>query len=81
MSTPTRNSQTSTSVSATGNVHIDALLAGRKWGGAVGNAVQLEYSFATGNTNWLNGYGDGEPTTLSPLNATPQAAFVNALAA
>ncbi|OYU73837.1 MAG: protease-like protein, partial [Alphaproteobacteria bacterium PA3] len=43
--------------------------------------AQLDYSFATGNTNWLNGYGDGEPATLSPLNATQQTAFVNALAA
>jgi serralysin len=81
MSTPTRNTAPTTTAPASGNARIDALIGGRKWGGAVGTGVQLEYSFATSTTNWIAGYGDGEPATLTPLNATQQAAFASALLA
>ena len=80
MSTPTRNGVSATTAPATGNVHIDALIGGRKWGGAVGTGVQLDYSFASSSTHWSASYGDGEPATLTVLNTTQQTAFVNALA-
>ena len=55
MSTPTRNIAPTTTAPASGNARIDALIGGRKWGGAVGTGVQLEYSFATSTTNWIAG--------------------------
>ncbi len=64
----------------TNDVHIDNLLGGSKWGGAVGSGVVIEYSFAEPGSVFDNGYGSNEPNTLSALTATQQAGVRSALA-
>ena len=49
-----------TGVPSTGNVNIDSLLAGVKWGGAVHTGVTLTYSFENADSTYLP--GQHEPT-------------------
>ena len=81
VSTPTSNTVTGSAAPFSFNAAIDGLIGGRKWGSGLGAGVRLDYSFPTSSTNWIAGYGDGEPATLTPLNSTQQTAFANALGA
>ena len=69
-----------TAVPDSGTTSIDALASGRKWGGAAGTGVTLEYSFATAASFWKTGYGSGEPGSLAILNDAQKAAVRAALA-
>jgi Ca2+-binding RTX toxin-like protein len=68
-------------IDLSGNYRIDDLLEGTKWGGPVGTGVSLDYSFPTGSSIWASGYGEGEPSLLTPLTPLQQAAAAGALAA
>lgn len=76
--TPYEGSESS-STPKTGDVHTDNLLAGSKWGDAVGTGVVIEYSFAGPGSVFASGYGSGEPDTISALSATQKAAVRDAL--
>ena len=90
MVSPFSGSATST-VAATGNARIDALIGGVKWGGPVGSASTISFSFpqagSTWSTNGGSGYGatsgDGEPWSAkyAGLTTAQQAAFRSALSA
>ena len=69
------------SVPNSGTTTTDALLAGVKWGGAVGTGVTVEYSFPAGGATWTVNYGPGsEPYSgFVPLSATQQNAARKAL--
>ena len=90
MSSPTTSGAAS-STSNSGNLNIDALLSGSKWGGATGSAATVTFSFP-----WINGssaifsgpYGgaysaNGEEiaTYHFGLNSIEQTAAINALQA
>lgn len=73
MTTPFQNGVTDTTVSVSGNYKVDDLLAGAKWGGPVGQAARLDYSFPGPGSTWAVGYGDAEPSVgLAALNAAQQ---------
>jgi len=84
MNTPSTSSPVS-NVSATGNTILDALIAGTKWGGPVGSAALVMYSFPWANDDSASFSGPNgtayskldEPhaTQHYGLNATQQAAF------
>lgn len=87
MPTPTTSSPTST-VLPSGTTEIDALLAGIKWGGALGTGASVSYSFPWSNgstTATFAGVGGqpysslNEPSSGSALNATEMAAATAAL--
>jgi serralysin len=88
MATPTTCGQVSFA-SVSGTNEIDSLLAGTKWGGRTGFAVEVTYSFpgygASWSTDWSNGYGPssggGEPWSraYAPLTASQQSAAQSAL--
>ncbi|MQA41420.1 M10 family metallopeptidase C-terminal domain-containing protein [Rugamonas aquatica] len=90
MSTPTSSSPT-TSVKDSGNLIIDALLGGVKWGGAVGSGVTVTYSFpfTTNSSAVFSGPGGGSYSDLDEphasqhygFDATQQAAAQTALQA
>ncbi|MDD5161045.1 MAG: M10 family metallopeptidase [Sulfuricurvum sp.] len=70
------------SVGASGNANLNALLSGTKWGGSIGNGVSLTFSFPwTTNTTALWDYGYSEPTATTHygFNATQQTAAIAAL--
>lgn len=76
---PPTGSTAVASVGATGNAAIDSLIAGVKWGGAVGTGLTLEVSFPGFGAVWAEGYG--EPLSdFRPLSAPQQAATRMALA-
>ena len=82
MVSPNSGSDIST-VDETGDVRIDALLHGTKWGGEAGTGAALTYSFPGSGSTWAKGYGDGEPTWsgYGGLSASQQTWFESALAA
>ncbi|MBR0823535.1 M10 family metallopeptidase C-terminal domain-containing protein, partial [Bradyrhizobium liaoningense] len=57
---------TAVSVSATNNQDIDGLLAGVKWSGTI------TYSFPDSSSDYVSGYGSGEPTASSFSQAPAQ---------
>ena len=70
------------SVGASGNANLNALLSGTKWGGSIGNGVSLTFSFPwTTNATALWDYGYSEPTATTHygFNATQQTAAIAAL--
>ena len=89
MPSPTSSSSTST-VSQTTSLYINALLSGDKWGGATGTGITLTYSFpwtssgtatfsgpnGTGNYSSLN---EPDAVTHSGLSTTEQSAARSAL--
>lgn len=85
--TPTTSSSTS-SVPISGDVNVDALLAGMKWGQPLGTGANISYSFpwSTSSTATFAGYGGqpystlNEPSSGSALNSTEMAAAIGALA-
>jgi serralysin len=71
MPSPTGSSPTS-SVADTGNVTIDALLAGTQWGAGAGSGVSLTFSFPSGTASYdpdYTGSGIGEWSTWGALTA------------
>jgi serralysin len=69
------------SVPNSGTTTTDALLSGVKWGGSVGTAATVQYSFPSGGATWTVNYGPGsEPYSgFVPLSATQQNAARKAL--
>jgi serralysin len=69
-------------VGPTGDVRIDALLYGVKWGAAAGSGVELTVSFPRAGSPWIPGYGEGEPTWSGyrGLDVNQQGWFRSALA-
>jgi hypothetical protein len=69
-------------VATTGDVRIDALLYGVKWGAGAGSGAELTYSFPRAGSTWIAGYGEGEPTWSGyrALSAGEQGWFRSALA-
>lgn len=89
MPSPTSSSSTS-SVSQTTTLSINALISDVKWGGGIGNGVTLAYSFpwtSSGTATFSGHNGLGNYSSLSEqnafyhygLNSTQQAAARNAL--
>jgi serralysin len=68
MPSPTGSSAYS-NVSNTGNVTIDALLGGTKWGGGPGTAVAITYSFPSGIAFHDPNYGGSEWSSWGALTA------------
>lgn len=68
-------------VDATGDVRIDALLYGVKWGDEAGSGADLTFSFPRAGSTWAANYGEGEPTWsgYGALTADQQAWFRSAL--
>lgn len=65
---------------SSGNYKIDDLLAGAYWGGKLGGAMTLSYSFPTSADIFTPGYGNAEPLTgFAGMNVEQQATFVKAL--
>jgi serralysin len=65
-----------------GDSRIDPLLNSWdvKWGGSVGTGVTLTYSFPGSSAFWFADYSDdNEPSNMTRLNASQQAAFEAAL--
>src|SRR5258705_4271082 len=54
---------TAVSASATNNPEIDGLLGGTKWSGTI------TYSFADSSSDYVGGYGSGEPVAAGVLQA------------
>ncbi len=89
MPSPTSSRPYST-VGYSGNVSIDALVAGSKWGGSTGSAATVTYSFPGAGSTWStsasNGYGattdGGEPwdPDYAGLSAAQQGVFTSILA-
>ncbi|MBK8176420.1 MAG: M10 family metallopeptidase C-terminal domain-containing protein [Rhodospirillales bacterium] len=71
------------SLGATKDYRIDALLGGTKWGGGRGTGATVTYSFANAASVWKAGYGSDEPSgpNIHALDPAGQAAFKAALAA
>ena len=63
LSSPTSNSVPVSSVPLSGANFIDAELYGTKWGGPVGTAVSLTYSFASTGSYYSTAYSEYGPTT------------------
>ncbi len=82
MATPTTNTTPVTYYSPADYGVVGGLLAGSKWGDAVGSGVTLTYSFPTsGAANlWVNNYGFGEVDTFRAFNTRQQDATRDALA-
>lgn len=72
LATPT-SLGTISSISLSGNTSLDALLGGTKWGGSLGSAAALTYSFAGDSTYWSEdistGYGPTWDTSQEPWNS------------
>lgn len=67
------------SISASGNLALDSLVAGVKWGGPAGRGLTLEVSFPGNGATWAPGYG--EPLEdFRPLSPAQRAATREALA-
>ncbi|OGT79380.1 MAG: hypothetical protein A3H91_00725 [Gammaproteobacteria bacterium RIFCSPLOWO2_02_FULL_61_13] len=65
-----------------GDARFDPLLTAWdiKWGGAVGTGVTLTYSFPGSTAYWSSDYSDdNEPSDMTKLNTSQQAAFTDAL--
>lgn len=83
MSTPYSASPVS-EVSLSGNVIIDSLLSGYKWGSnaKIGDSITLTYSFlSAGASVYYSGYGTEDPKSAWTLSTTAQAAIRKALSA
>jgi len=87
VATPTTSGPVS-SVPLSGNVFIDSLLGGTKWGGSVGTGTTVTFSFPQGGSSYwstdpVNGYGSssggGEPWNSFGLISVQQSAFQSAL--
>lgn len=66
----------------TGNANVTGLVAGAKWGGAVGTGVTLTYSFPTASAVWAPTYSsNNEPTGFTAFNAAQAASFRSQLQA
>src|SRR5688500_5442177 len=68
MPTPTSSSPTS-NVSDSGDVTIDALLGGTKWGGGAGTGVSIAYSFPSGTAFRDPSYPGNEWSSWGALTA------------
>lgn len=77
MATPTLNSVPVTAVNAAATGAGAYLIAGTKWGGALGSGVTLTYSFPTGVATFIQGYS--EWSSWSALSDGEQAAIRDAL--
>lgn len=90
MSTPSTSSPTSP-VAKTGNVALDALLSGVKWGGAAGSGIEITFSFpwTSSSSAVFAGLNGGAYSAINEqtaadhhgLNAVQQTAVRNALQA
>jgi Matrixin./Peptidase M10 serralysin C terminal. len=70
------------SISASGNITIDSLLSGYKWGASAlpGSGVTLTYSFGSAGTSvYRDGYMTPDPGSAWALSATAEAAIRQAL--
>ena len=78
---PPEGSLPVSSVPSSGSYRADGLLFGAKWGGPVGTAVTVEYSFPADGAVWTVNYGPGtEPYSgFVPLSPTQQNAARKAL--
>jgi serralysin len=79
--------------SSSSNPYLNILLLGNKWGGPVGSAATVYYSFPTSRSDeywsqdFINGYGINNPTpdfkadyvSLTPLNSSQQNGITLAL--
>jgi Ca2+-binding RTX toxin-like protein len=68
-------------VRATGNSLVDALLDDSKWGGAMGSGVSLTFSFPGSNSLFASNYRDGEPFTGYGIFTNEQKAATRAILA
>jgi serralysin len=78
MTHPSTGSPTS-SVFASGDDRIDALLKDRKWGGPQGTGTELTYSFPDSGSVWLDSYSEPNNTGYRGLDATERQYFAKAL--
>lgn len=76
MTAPTTSASTST-VPKSGVTNIDALLSGEKWGGSVGSAANLSYSFPwqNGLSAFFAGYNGQLYSSLAENSATQHFGF------
>lgn len=54
-----------------GDIRIDSIASGRKWGGPIGTGAIISYSFPTAKSVWADDYnvnGRNEPSTLIAFN-------------
>ncbi|WP_024929104.1 type I secretion C-terminal target domain-containing protein [Methylophilus sp. OH31] len=97
MTAPTPDTTSEISIfdasSSSSNPYINVLLLGNKWGGSLGSAATVYYSFPTSRSDeywsqdFINGYGIFDPTSdgtpdyvsLTPLSASQQNGITQAL--
>lgn len=86
MATPTQNSVSTTVISQPADSNIAALVDAIKWGGPVGEGVELTYSFPNSASTFVSNYSpDDEPgqfdasINIYPLSTNEQQAFEQAL--
>ncbi len=89
LATPTTSGTSSFVFFLFGNAEVNALIAGRKWGGDAGTSAEVTYSFPNAASAWstdtLSGYGPasggGEPWASLGLSSSEQAQFTAAMRA
>ncbi|WP_137888973.1 M10 family metallopeptidase [Pseudomonas sp. 2FE] len=75
-------STTSSEVALSNNLHIDSLVYGSKWGGALGSSAALSYSFLSSSSYYATEYSfDNEHLNSYQLTSNQKAAVTQALGA